>query len=239
MIEKIAKKLLTIFFGIFFQFNNNSKNSSNLNKLIKLYQTGGFSETFSKIRIWDAPIEMIEKLVPKKGTILDLGCGDGLLANYLAITRSKSLIIGIENNLIRIKEARRGFKNTKFLKGNMLKNNFPSADVILLVHVLHHLPSYETQIELIKNCKINLKKNGSLIIVEIDRSPLLKFILTWFVDVVIFPIIFEKKLFNFNIFYRSKDKWKLCLKQLGFKTKIIQAHQNKPFSHVLFCCKKL
>lgn len=239
MIEKFIKWMLTIFFGILFQFNNNSKNSPNLNKLIKLYQTGGFSETFSKIRIWDAPIEMIEKIVPKKGIILDLGCGDGLLANYLAIARSKNLIIGIENNLIRITEARRGLKNTKFLKGDILKNKFPSADVILLVHVLHHLPSYETQINLLEKCKHKLKNGGELIIVEINNRPILKFILTWLIDVIVFPIIFEKKIFNFNIFYRSEKEWQICLKNSGFNVKTITAHHNKPFSHFIFYCKKL
>ena len=175
----------------------------------------------------------------KNGVIIDLGCGDGLITNFIAMMEPKRLIYGIEFNSTRIQEAKRGLKNAKFKQGNILKENFPSADMILLIHVLHHLSSYEEQSTLIKKCKDKLKKDGKLIIVEIDRRPILKFILTWIVDTIIFSILFEKKLFNFNIFYRSKDKWKSYLEYSGFKVKTISAHQNKPFSHLILYCKKI
>lgn len=239
MIEKFIKTLLTIFFDLVFYFNREIGNKPNLNKLIELYQSGDFSETFSRIRIWDAPFEIIEHSTPKKGIIVDLGCGDGLIANYLALSSIERKVIGIEINSLRIKDAQKGIKNTEFKRGDILKNNFPVADTILLVHVLHHLSSYEEQSTLIKKCRGKLKKNGKIIIVEIDHRPILKFILTWIVDTIIFSILFENKLFNFNIFYRSKKKWKSYLEHFGFKVKTISAHKNKPFSHFIFYCKKL
>lgn len=238
MIERILKFFLTIYFSMLFRFDKRMENSDDLTKVIKLYQTGGFAGTFSKIRIWDAPLKIIEKLTAKKGVIVDLGCGDGLIANYLALNSPNRKVLGIELNPVRAKEAKKGIQNTEFRQGDILKEDFPPADTILLVHVLHHLSSYEIQVELINRCKTKLNKDGKLIIVEINQHPLLKYILTWAVDVIIFPILFEKKLFNFKIFYRSQKKWQDLLEDAGFRVNALKADSDKPFSHLILSCQR-
>lgn len=236
MVKKILQPLLSIFFSIVFYFDEGVK-IANLERVSNLYDQG-FSKLFAKIRIWDAPLEIIEKTIPKRGLIVDLGCGDGLIANYLALSESSRKIIGIEINPSRVKEAQKGVKNTQFLKGDILKMDFPQADIILLVHVLHHLSSYKDQAKLISRCKDKLKDDGSLIVVEIKERPVIKLLLTWVIDVFVFPILFEKKLFNFKIFYRSEKGWKTFLADAGFSVKVIQAHKNKPFSHLILYCQR-
>lgn len=238
MIEKLLKALLSMYFGLFFYFDKRTINQPDLKKLLKLYQTGGFAEAFSKIRIWDAPLPAIEKLTPKEGVIVDLGCGDGLIGNYLALKNPNRQIQGIEINPDRVKEANKGIKNTKFKQGDILKEDFPFSDTILLVHVLHHLPSYQLQTELINRCRDKLKEEGKLVIVEIDRRPIFKYLLTWVVDVVIFPILFEKRLFNFNIYYRSQKGWQELLDHAGFIVEVEKADSNKPFSHLILSCQR-
>lgn len=224
--------LLKISLSIFSPFMRDDKNIT-LENTIKLYRGTGFTELFSKIRLWDTPVETLEKFVPPKGNIMDLGCGDGLITNYLALSSPKRKLTGVDKNKERLKKAYRGLRNTKFTHGDVLKENFAKVDVILGVHVLHHLESRNSQEALIKECVRKLKKNGSLIIVEIAKRPLLKYIFTWFTDSVIVPILFEKKLFDKNIFYRDIDDWKNLFKKNGLVVKTKIAHEGKPFSHII------
>lgn len=238
MIKSLLEFTLCIFFNALFYFDKRAWNSPGIKRVSELYKNTGFSELFAKIRIWDAPLEMIAELVPQMGTVVDLGCGDGLFTNYLALDDSGRRVVGIEINPSRIKEAEKGIKNVKFQHGDILKTDFPLADTILLIHVLHHLSSYEQQMKLIDQCKDKLKKDGNLIIVEIIKRPFLKYLFTWLVDVLVFAILFEEKTFNSKIFYRSDKDWRDLLTKKGFSVKTKKASKGKPFSHMIFCCRK-
>lgn len=230
MIKKILQFILRIFFGVFFRF---SKNSVDIERLTKLYQDEGFSQLFTKIRFWDAPYQMLEKLVPQRGKIMDLGCGDGLLTNFLALKSTQRELIGVDKNLERLKMADKGLPSTSFLAADVLKQEVPVCDTILMVHLLHHLPSFVDQEVILKRSQSKLKKGGQLIVVEINQKPFLKYLLTWIVDILVFPILFEGKLIDGRIYYRKSEEWKTVLEKLGFNVKIIPAHQGKPFSHVI------
>lgn len=239
MVRKILEFSLSIFFGILFFVEKRTKYTADIEQVFQLYKKKGeFSGLFAKIRIWDAPLEGTERLVVNKGTVVDLGCGDGLFANYLVLSDKRRKVFGMELNPSRVKEAEKGLKNVEFRQGDILKDNFPKADTILLVHVLHHLSSYQQQAELVLKCKNKLKRDGKLIIVEIKKRPVPKFLLTWLVDVFIFPILFEGRLFNFHVFYRSEREWKDFLEDAGFSVEAKEACKGKPFSHFILSCKK-
>jgi ubiquinone/menaquinone biosynthesis C-methylase UbiE len=213
--------------------------SLNSKRAIKLYENNGFASLFTKIRLWDSPMEEIAKLAPKKGLIIDLGCGDGFLANYLAISNPKSKIIGIEVNESRIKNAQRGLKNTHFISGSILEKKISNADAILLIHVMHHLPSYQDQEIILRQCYKKLKSGGKLIVAEITDKPVLKYMFTYFTDAVLVPILFEKRLFNKEVFYRNSGEWQELLSSIGFRAEVIKNHNSdKPFSHVLISAEK-
>ncbi|SRR5258708_958675 len=233
-LKESLEKIISVFFKIYFLVNPAEKNSENLDKALDLYKGKGFVELFSEIRTWDAPFESIESKVPIQGVIVDLGSGDGLLGNYLAIASPKRHVFGIELNKERVKNSYKGFKNTKFLYGNILKADIPKADCILLVHVLHHLNSFDEQEKLIEKCKTKLRKGGKLLIVEISEQPFSKYMFTKFTDMVIVPILFENRIFNPNINFRKISDWRKLLKNFGFNVKVSYPHKGKPFSHVLF-----
>lgn len=238
MIKSCLQFILRVFFKLLFLLESREKDSVDFDKVGKLYAEGGFGELFAKIRFWDAPIEDLEKLVPTSGLIVDLGCGDGLVPNYLALKNSGRQLIGIDKNGLRIKEADHGVVNTRFFVGDVLSKQVPPADSILMVHLLHHLSSFNDQEIILRECRYKLKIGGRLIIVEIDRKPLLKYLLTWIVDRSVFPILFEGKIYSRDIFYRRKEEWKELLTKIGFKVTIREAHQGKPFSHIILVGEK-
>lgn len=209
-----------------------------IKKVIRLYKRDKFTSIFTKIRFWDAPYRELEKIVPESGKILDLGCGDGIFANYLAITGPKRNLVGIEINKVRLKIANRGLKNTKFLVGNVLTESFPKVDAVMMIHLLHHLPSKKSQEELIKETYKNLRTGGKLIIAEVSEKPFLKYLLSWIVDLFVVPLLFEGKFFSGNIFYRQDVEWKNLLIKYGFKVQSRSLQKGKPFSHSLFIATK-
>jgi len=237
MIRSLLQFFLNIFFGVLFRLEKKEE-VKNFDEVCNLYAQGGFGELFAKIRIWDAPIEDLENLVPQKGLVIDLGCGDGLITNYIALKSSERQLVGIDKNRSRIKEASRGVANAKFFYGDVLSKQVPKADAVLMVHLLHHLPSYQNQEALIQKCRSKLRKGGKLVIAEIDRKPILKYLLTWLVDRIVFPILFEGKIYSKEIFYRKTDEWKKLLTELGFKVDVQEAHLKKPFSHVILIGEK-
>lgn len=209
-----------------------------ISKIIFLYGGFGWKSLFSKIRFWDAPYVEVEKIVPRKGFIIDLGCGEGIFANFLGISSSERKVLGIEIDKTRLKIARRGVKNVSFKYGDATKTKFQSADAIVLFHVLHHLNSYPDQEKVLKLCFNQLNNKGKLIIVEAEPKFSFKFLLAWLTDHFLVPWIFERK-FYAPIYFRKIDEWKNILKLKGFSCKIVRAEINKPFPHVILVCEKL
>lgn len=234
----LFKGVVSLFFKVFFFFAGKPEQSENAKKAVELYKGRGFASLFTQIRLWDSPLEEISRLITNQGLIVDLGCGDGFLSNFLALSSAKRKLVGVELNSVRFKEADKGLKNTKFIAGDILKTNLPDADTFLLVHVLHHLPSKKSQQELLEKIYKKLSKGGKLIMVEIIKKPFLKYWFTYLTDAVIVPILFEKKLFSSQVHFRDNDEWIKVLNDLGFKVKTKVAHQGRPFSHLILIGEK-
>lgn len=237
LIKQFLVTLIEYFFKIYFKVFGEPSVSRDLRKAIDLYKGQGFSSLFKLIRVWDAPYQEIESMVPKKGEIIDLGSGDGLMANYLGIASKKRKVFGIELNKSRLIESNKGITNVSFKVGDILKEKIYKVDAILLIHVFHHLPSFSSQVKMLEACKNNLNKNGKLIVAEVTQKPFLKYIFTYFTDVVILPIVFNNKIIDTKIHYRNDSDWKKMFKNYGFKVKTTFPHSGRPFSHVLYECQ--
>src|SRR3989339_640772 len=185
------------------------------NDTINLYKNTGWKSLFAKIRFWDSPYREIEKLIPDRGMITELGCGEGVFSNYLGVSSIKRNIVGIEIDKNRVEDADRGFKNVSFIKANALEVRIPESDCIVMFHLLHHLNSFKDQELLLKTSKEALKKNGILVLVEIAEKPLIKYLITWFTDYFIVPWLFEKKFVAKKIYFRRVNEWKNLLSSNG------------------------
>ena len=215
----------------------NFKKNSVISQIINLYSGSGWKSLFTKIRFWDAPYLIVEKMIPQKGYIIDLGCGEGIFSNFLGISSKGRKVLGIEVDINRLKVANHGIKNVTFKWGDATKIKLPFADTIILFHVLHHLNSYEAQESVIDNCLRKLKKGGKLIIVEVEPKISFRYFITWLTDHFIVPILFEKRLYS-QIFFRNSNEWKKFIHERDFKCNITLAEKGYPFTHVILECQK-
>lgn len=127
---------------------------------------------YDAIRKLILPLKDLERLVPKRGKILDVGCGHGTLARFLVKKNSKRFVTGIDPSFQKIKIARklaRNFKNLSFENKyiNEIKGIF---DCIIISDVLYLFPDQQ-KINLLRKCKSILKKNGFLIVKTDSHEP--------------------------------------------------------------------
>ena len=184
-------------------------------------------------RYWEYPRYLaMEKMLPKKGTIIDLGCGYGIFTNFVAAAGPKRKIIAMEFNKDKVKLAQKGLPNITFQTGDITKAQVSKADVIVMMHVLHHLGSYQEQEELLSKVCQKLKKGGVLLIDEVFNQPVWKRYLGRIVDWLLYP--FDP------IFYRFQPEMVRLLKKHPLKVvkiKNVDGHLA-PFAQIVYLCKK-
>lgn len=203
---------------------------------IDLYAGNTWEKFLSHFKFWEEPYEVVEKMLPLKGTLTELGCGEGLLTNYLAISSPKRKIIGYELVPERLELGKKGIKNTKYEVGDIVNVPFPKSDVFILFHVLHHLPGKEAQETVLSKVKKTLNKNGKLIIVDVHVKPTFKYLAAWIADHFLVPWVFEKRFYT-RAYFRKKDEWLNLLKKIGFKVKVSEETAGRPFPNIIFECE--
>lgn len=211
-----------------------------INKIIKAYPLV-WPRLYAYLRTSILPIKTLDKYVPE-GRILDVGCGYGITSIYFALKNSKREVIGSELSKERVKIANKISKaipNVNFESKNLigkenaqtnfgiLKNNlFNGFDAIVAIDLLHHINNKEKQ-EFIKECKNRLNKKGVLIIKDIDKKPLHKYLWNYLHDL----LMTRDRLY----FYSAKQLKKL-LETNGFKILKIRRLRSLCYPHVLFVC---
>ena len=107
-----------------------------------------------------------EKLVPKKASILDLGCGYGFLSYMLQFLSEDRMITGVDYDEQKIATANNGYLKTErlqFFHGDATTFPVEGYDVIIISDVLHYL-TVEAQDALLVKCFHGLNAGGMLIL---------------------------------------------------------------------------
>ena len=116
------------------------------------------------------PLKKIVDSLPNGARILDLGCGDGRLLNYLGQRQIE--YVGLDNSPELLAIASTNYPGAKFIQGNILALNqaeelksLAPFDCILAIAVWHHLPGRNWQVKAIQDALSYLTPNGRLVIV--------------------------------------------------------------------------
>ena len=185
-----------------------------------------------QLRLRICPFEEVMRYVPQSGRVLDLGCGFGALAQLLAAESSKRYVVGIEQMAHRVaiaRQAAQSLPNVHFIQGDIHQVHFDLADCIVMNDVLHHVP-HTLQIPLLKKCYESLPSGGLLLIKDVNKSSVLKYIWNYLHDF----------LRNGNLpFYCLDTPVLLALLELvGFRTTAVPLDAGYPYPHVLYICAK-
>jgi 2-polyprenyl-3-methyl-5-hydroxy-6-metoxy-1,4-benzoquinol methylase len=129
---------------------------------------------FVRFRHILSPLEALERMVPKEGRILDIGCGHGLFTNYMALREPSRKLLGVDPSPVKMKAAKiteSAVPNVRYLPGNA-ENVTDSGgfDAITIVDVLYLLPEDEQQ-KILKTCYRLLTNAGMLVLKTQDTRP--------------------------------------------------------------------
>src|ERR671925_382528 len=94
-------------------------------------------------RAFLSDLAVVENYVPKKGFIVDLGCGHGLFACVLREASPTRRVLGIDLDPRKIEIARSAIQDTQWLRfevGNIVTEAPPKCDAVTVVDVLYLLP---------------------------------------------------------------------------------------------------
>lgn len=172
------------------------------------------------------PLEEIDKNLPKEGKIYDLGCGEGVITKYLA-NNKKRIVIGIDSNEERVPKYKT--KNLSFKNADIRKVSLEGSMGIVISDVLHHL-NLKDQKNILKKIANKLRKEGVLVVKEIDNSEFIRSRLSRLWDLILYP---QDKI---NYWY-YKDLKKF-LEEIGFRVSLCRPCRLFPGSTTLFICKK-
>lgn len=125
------------------------------------------AESFSKTRqklSWPE-IEYLKKYINHGYTVLDIGCGNGRLYNFIKDYNLN--YFGGDNSEKLLEQARSLFPEMtdKFVYADMLKLPFSDQqfDIVICLAAFHHLPSASHRIAALNELKRVLKPNGLLL----------------------------------------------------------------------------
>ncbi len=134
---------------------------------------GAVTEQFVKWKLRTDPMfGALDALAPRRGTILDLGCGHGLAANWLALQAPERVLLGYDYDAGKISSASesawRGGR-LRFEERDILSCALPESDAVLLLDVLHYW-SADKQDALLARIRAALRPGGRLIMRDAMRD---------------------------------------------------------------------
>lgn len=202
-------------------------------QIVKLYSQDFITKMYTILRLKLSPMIILEKHVPKNGTILDLGCGSGIFANILCLASEERNVLGIDLSSKRIETAKRISKENprlEFMAGDVNSVFYGDFGVITLIDLLHHMPFYE-QDKLLSKVNDKLHEGGLLIIKDLEKWPYWKYFFHYIQDTISYK--------GAKLYFRSAEEMSDLLSSLGFDVETISLASGYPHPHVLYKCLKL
>ncbi len=214
---------------------------------------GHFAWYFARGKLGVDPVflGLLERgLIPDNARILDLGCGQGLLASWLLAARAlfeagqwparwppapKPLAYrGVELMPRDVRRASRALgERAEFVRGDMRTTDFPKADAVVMLDVLHYI-DYSAQDDVLRRVREALVPVGVLLMRVGDAAGGVPFRISIWVDHL---VTFVRGHRLSKLYGRSLQDWQTVLSRFGFTVEPVPMSQGTPFADVLLVAR--
>jgi 2-polyprenyl-3-methyl-5-hydroxy-6-metoxy-1,4-benzoquinol methylase len=192
---------------------------------------------FVRARHLLCPLSAIERYVPARGRILDLGCGHGLFSALMAIASPERAITGIEPSAVKMQTASTlisKLPNVQFRQGTIADVSDGSLDAITILDVLYLLPVPE-KLKILKRCRDLLGPDGRLVLKTNDTHPAWKYRWAWLQEVAMTRI--GLTMGEEALYFISCTETVGLLREAGFsRIEVVHLPYLLPYPHTLFSC---
>lgn len=171
-----------------------------------------------------------EEWIAPGSRVLDLGCGQGLLASLLIAAGRDCRVHGIE---LMPRDAQRAATAlgaaARIVCGDIRHEDFGQADTAVILDVLHYI-DYREQDQVLARLKAALQPGGQLLLRVGDADAGLPFRLSNWVDHV---VTFVRGHRLPRLYCRPLSAWRQALEALGFQVDVVPLSQGTPFANVM------
>jgi len=188
---------------------------------------------YNKLRTIIYPFDMLIERIPDRGSLLDVGCGYGTFCFILSNKRPNMKIVGIDMDRKRITTAKSKVtnQNLRFICTDMTKySNDEKFDIVTCFDLIHHVDGKNHDL-LITILKKLIKKNGILIIKDMNKKPAYKYIWNYLHDIAMTR--------SMKLNYLSIENMINLLEKNGLMIENVADQSNALYAHYLIICRRL
>ena len=195
-------------------------------------------------------------LIPNGTRLLDLGCGQGLLAALLLAAEAHTRDIDwpahwadaprgvtvrgidfvardVRRAQCAVKAAGAGTARARIEHADIRNADFGAADLVLLLDVLHYL-DWGGQRQVLERARDCLAPAGTLLLRVADANAGLRFRFGRFVNAA---VLIGRGLRGAQLCCRPLAQWQQLLTALGFSVQTLPMHAGTPFANLLLVCR--
>ena len=221
------------------------------------YRSGGrFAWHFARGKLGRDPVfrALLERgRIPAQARVLDIGCGQGLLASLLAacdqlaasrrwpaawpVAPTRTRYTGIDlmpRDIARAEVALATLEPAPtWICGDMRTTAFEPCDVVVVLDVLHYV-DLAAQDDVLARIRAALGARGRLLLRVGDASQRWRFATSQWVDRVVTSVRGHRAPPTWG---RTLEQWRAALDALGFAVTLLPMSQGTPFANVLLDCE--
>ena len=189
-------------------------------------------------RAFLSDLAVVERYVPKKGFIVDLGCGHGLFACLLREASPTRRVLGIDLDRRKIDIARAAIRDTQWLRfevGDIISEPPPKCDAVTLVDVLYLLP-FEQQEQVLRNAATALGEGAPLIVKAQERRLDARYALTYGQELITVSLGLTRGARE-RFFFASREEATAMFERAGFVVDVVEM-PKRIYTDVLYLARK-
>ena len=216
--------------------------------------TGKYAWHFTRRKLRHDPVFFAllrQGLLPDSGSLLDLGCGRGILLSLLTAAKEQYLVgawphdwaapplnlvlRGIDLDPGCVQVARRALgRSAQLDQGDLRDVDPPSSSVIVMLDVLFYLERHEQDL-LLDRAAMALEPGGLLLVRETDAGAGFAFHVTRWAERLAGALRGE---FAHPLRYRSAAHWIAAIRERGFRVDVQPMSDGTPFANFLLAARK-
>ncbi len=193
---------------------------------------------FIRGRAFLSDLAVVERYVPNKGFIVDLGCGHGLFACVLRESSPTRRVLGIDLDPRKIETARGAIQDTQWLRfevGDIVGSAPPKCDAVTIVDVLYLLP-FDVQEQVLRNAASALGEGGPLIVKAQERRVDPRYALTYAQEIVTVSLGFTRG-GRERFYFPSREDSLAMFERAGFLVDVVEM-PRRPYTDVVYLARK-
>ena len=190
-------------------------------------------------RAFLSDLAVVERFVPRKGFIVDLGCGHGLFACLLREASATRRVLGIDLDPKKIEVARGAIRDTQWLRfevGDIVAQAPPKCDAITIVDVLYLLP-FEQQEHVLRNAASALGEGGPVVVKAQERRADPRYAVTYLQEVLTVSIFGLTKGGGERFYFPTREEALAMFDRAGFAVEV-EEMPRRPYTDVIYLARK-